>query len=917
MLDVGCSEGILGVLLARRGIEVTGVDINADALGFARELLAREPENVRGRVDLVHGDFLRTRELSGLYDTVVMGEMLQCVDDPRATLDRGLECLRPGGRVVATTPFGMPPDEDDRRTFSLTDMIELLRPRLGLEHLSVEGNDIRFVGSLSEDSEGSWQRLDAEAVLSMTDAALVALQTELYRMLAMRESRIERLQGSLQERMEVDRDARHIADTSRGEIKKLEFQVKLDQTALKQLKSRVDAKTKDLRATSRELQATMRQLQVTLSSTSFRVGVAMVSAVRRPLKLLKLPLDLLRIYLWKPASQAERAASQEPAGPGSSVSEATQPNGAQVYVDPDRPYVDPTKFMKFPVLSAPVARSGRPTVAAILDTFTEYALRHELDLVLMSPRSWRTQLERRRPVCLFVESAWMGNDGVWQDRIVGYESLEDNLLREVLEYCRSAGIPTVFWNKEAPPHFDNFLGAARDFDYVFTSDADCIPRYREALGHDRVYVLPFAAQPRLHNPSREADWPKYPVCFAGSWVSSRYPGRAETLRQLLDPSMSHGLHIFDRNLSRMDFGSDYRFPEQYNEAIKGTLTYDEMLTAYRCYDVMLNVNTVTESPTMFARRVFESLACGTPVISSESVGMTHMLAEHVRVSRNAEDTARHLEDLLGDEEARIRAGHLAYRYVHENHTYRHRINEVFSRIGLKPLGTEKAAVSVLTPTMRPGNVAHCLENFKKQAYENRELILILNNAEFDVDAIRRDVELIPNAQVIHVEGRTTLGDCLNRGVEAASGTYIAEMDDDDYYGERYLSDSVLAASFSDAEIVGKGAYFVYLVATETTALRETSPEHTFTSSVVAGNTIFVHTDAARDVMFAPLVRGEDTDFQRRAAWAGCRIYSTDRFNYLRVWDHKVSEHSWKISDAEFREKCSDYTPGLDFGRAMI
>ena len=61
MLDVGCSEGILGVLLARRGIEVTGVDINADALGFARELLAREPEDVRGRVDLVHGDFLRTR----------------------------------------------------------------------------------------------------------------------------------------------------------------------------------------------------------------------------------------------------------------------------------------------------------------------------------------------------------------------------------------------------------------------------------------------------------------------------------------------------------------------------------------------------------------------------------------------------------------------------------------------------------------------------------------------------------------------------------------------------------------------------------------------------------------------------------------------------------------------------------------
>ena len=924
VLDVGCSEGILAVLLARRGIAVTGIDSDPDALEFARDLLAKEPAEVRSRVELVYGDFLKAGQVAGLFDTLVMGELLECVDDPGAVLDNGMEHLRPGGRVVVTTPFGVHPREDHRRTFCLTDMIDLLRPRFGLEHLAVEDSGIRFVGWLSKDPQASWGRLDAEAILSMTDAALVASHTELYGMLEMRESRIERLQRRLQERVEVDRAARHTADTSRGEIKKLEFRVKLDRMALEQLKIQVDARTRELRARmrevrdrTRELRVVRDQLQMTVASTSFRVGVAMVSAIRRPLKLWKLPFELLRIYRSKPVPQAETAVSEKTAAPDSRVPEAPHPSPAEPYIDPDKPYVDPTKFIDFPVLPVPVARSGGPTVAAILDTFSEYALRHELDLVLMSPRSWRAQLEERRPVCLFVESAWRGNNGVWQNRIVGYEDLEDNLLREVLEYCSSAGIPTVFWNKEDPPHFDNFLGAAKGFDFVFTSDEDCVPRYREALGHDRVYVLPFAAQPRLHNPSRDRGWPRYPVCFAGSWVSNRYPGRAETLRQLLDPSIPHGLHIFDRNLSRMEFGTDYRFPERYNEAIKGTLSYDEMLTAYRCYDVMLNVNTIAASPTMFARRVFESLACGTPVISSESVGMRQMLGEHVRVAGSAEDTTGHLQELLGDEEGRIREGHVAYRHVHEHHTYRHRMNEVFRRIGVEPLGTGQPPVSVLTPTMRPGSIAHCLENFRKQAYENKELVLILNNAEFDVDAIRRDVESIPNAQVIHVEGRTTLGDCLNRGVEAASGRYVAEMDDDDHYGDRYLSDSVLAASFSDAEIVGKGAYFVYFVSTDDTALRENTPEHTYTSSVVAGNTIFVQTDAVRDILFAPLVRGEDTDFQRRAVWAGCRIYSTDRFNYLRVWDHQVSEHSWKISDAEFRKKCRDYTPGLDFDRAMI
>ena len=158
------------------------------------------------------------------------------------------------------------------------------------------------------------------------------------------------------------------------------------------------------------------------------------------------------------------------------------------------------------------------------------------------------------------------------------------------------------------------------------------------------------------------------------------------------------------------------------------------------------------------------------------------------------------------------------------------MDDLFRKVGLGSLGHEQPSVSVLIPTMRPEHVARCLENFTKQTYPEKELILILNNAEFDLDAIRKDAEAIPNAQVLYIKGHTTLGDCLNRGVEAASGKYIAKMDDDDHYGERFLSDSVLAASFSDAEIVGKGThFFMYFEESHATALlAELTPEHTFT-----------------------------------------------------------------------------------------
>ena len=915
VLDVGCSEGILEVLLARRGIMVTGVDVDADALDFARQQLAKESGDVRARVELIEGDFNGTQPVTGLFDTVVMGELLDHLDDPGAMLDRGLEHLRSGGQVVITTPFGVHPHEDNRPGFTLTDLIGLLKPRLGLESLSVEDNHIRFVGRLSEEKDVSWQSLDTETVLAMTDDALAASQWTMYRMLAARGSRIERLQRRLQKWVDTDRAIverlHRKATTDNARVKRAEFRFKLDRIALAQLKKEVQARTREVEARTRELGEIGRRLQVTRSSTSFLVGSTLVNAARRPLTLWKLPFQLLRLYRSKstPPPPVETPVPEGTSTPQYVVPEEPEPV-------PEDAYPDPSQFIDFPLLPIPESRADGPPVAAIMDTFTEHALRQEVNLVLMSPIHWRAQMEKRRPVCLFVESAWRGNNGGWQNLIVGYEGDDDNPLRELLEYCRSNGIPTVFWNKEDPPHFDNFIGAAKEFDYVFTSDADCVPRYREVLGHDRVYVLPFAAAPRIHNPSREKGWPNYPVCFAGSWVSRRYPERAEALQLLLDPALPKSLHIFDRNLTRPEYGPDYRFPDQYKEAIKGTLTYEEMLTAYRCYDVMLNVNTITESPTMFARRVFESLACGTPVISSESAGMSRMLEGHVRVTRSLEETKKHLQELLGDEEARVREGHLAYRHVHENHTYRQRIDEVFRRVGLDQVGSEQPSVSVLMPTMRPENVAHCLESFRKQAYENKELVLILNNAEFDVDAIRRDAGYIPNVQVLHIDGRTTLGDCLNLGVEAASGRYVAQMDDDDLYGERYLSDAVLAASFSDAEVVGKGSFFIYFEESNTTALRGAVPEHMFATSV-AGTTLFFRADIAREIQFKSISPRVDSHFLQAVAQVGGRIYSADRFNFVRVRVRQISEHTDQRLEAELLTQCRNLTTGLNLARAMI
>ena len=877
VLDVGCSEGILELLLARRAVQVTGVDRNAEALDFAGELLAREPEEVRERVQLVHADLLDSQLAADSFDTLVLGEILEHQQDPAPLLAGSLALLRPEGRVIITMPFGYHPHEDYHHTFCLSDFIALLKPCCALESLDVEDGYIRFAGRLSNNPGESWERLDAPAIVSITETALVGFQKRLYENMGRVGAEARRL------RQQLGRLQRQF-DASEEERERLQQQFRQGQGEVRVLRQR---------------------LQTTRSSISFLAGSALVAAAKQPWKLLGLPWEMWCIYRTARPGGRNRTANGTPAG---------TPDRAA----PSPPH-EPVEPLSFPPLDIPKPLGDGPTVAAILDTFSEYCLRYEANLVLLTRDGWRDQMEQSQPAFLLVESAWLGNDGEWSNLITRYDPLKASPLRELLRYCRQREIPTVFWNKEDPPNFDSFIDAAGEFDFVFTSDADCIPFYREKLGHDRIYVLPFAAQPKLHNPSREVEWSRHPVCFGGSWVGHRYPERAEALGSLLDAALPLGLHIFDRNLDRSDFGPlapDYRFPDRYRNAIKGTLSYAEMLTAYRCYDVMLNANSVTESPTMFSRRVLESLACGTPVISTESAGMRQMLGDHVRVAGSLEEATHHLEELLQDEEARAREGHLAYRYIHENHTYRHRMGEVLRRIGLESPASSGTSVSVVIPTKRPENVAHCLENFAKQTHREKELLLVLNNAEFDVDSIRRQAASIPNVSVLHIEGPTTIGDCLNRGIEVASGQYVARMDDDDVYGERYLSDMLLAANFSGAEINGKGTYYTQFWSRRMTALMGKAPDHTF-ATFVSGATMLIRRDLARQIPFESISLREDMNFLAAALQVGCRIYSADRFNFVRVRHQQTSAHSDPTPDSVFLRQCRDLKPGLDLSRAII
>jgi hypothetical protein len=565
----------------------------------------------------------------------------------------------------------------------------------------------------------------------------------------------------------------------------------------------------------------------------------------------------------------------------------------------------PVRSVSVPEIPMPDGPVARPdlVVATVLDPFSAACFRYEWQQIEPGPDDWRALFERQRPDLLFVESVWNGNEGRWKGAMTGSRAPWPQL-QEMVAWCREQGIPTVFWNKEDPPNYEKFIDSARLFDHVLTVDEDCVERYRADLGHDRVGVLPFAAQPRIHNPIRPPGARAYEVAFAGTYFAEKHPGRREQVETVLDPAREFDLHIF----SRMD-GVDarYRFPERFTEHVVGSLSYEQMLTAYKLYKVFLNITSVTESATTCSRRVFELAACGTPVLSAAARGVEAMFGELVPTTSSAEQTAGELAGLLASAELRDRLAHRALRTVLAGHTYGHRADEVLRQAGLPVTRSEPGKVSVLAATNRPHQLDHLLTQVARQTYPALQLVLVLHgfpaaDAVADAEARARAAG-ITDVVVRTAPAETNLGACLNIALDASDGAYVAKLDDDNYYGPEFLSDLVDAFTYTDAKIVGKWAHYVHLEATEATVLRFARLEHRYVDKV-QGGTIVADAALAHEVRFGDLPRGVDTDFLARSKARGALVYSADRYNFVSVRRGSPGAHTWQINDAELLARSS-------------
>ena len=130
VLDVGCGNGSeLALPLARRGLRVTGVDVDAASVEHANRLAEDLPNARFLRLDVAE---LKTEP----FDVVILSEVLEHVTEPRALLNASVRHLAADGVVVVTVPNGYGEFEMDSRLF------RLLRLQRVVDRLARSGREV-------------------------------------------------------------------------------------------------------------------------------------------------------------------------------------------------------------------------------------------------------------------------------------------------------------------------------------------------------------------------------------------------------------------------------------------------------------------------------------------------------------------------------------------------------------------------------------------------------------------------------------------------------------------------------------------------------------------------------------------------------------------------------------------------------
>lgn len=331
-------------------------------------------------------------------------------------------------------------------------------------------------------------------------------------------------------------------------------------------------------------------------------------------------------------------------------------------------------------------------IGLIADEFNVRYLSDAFDVILLNPDNYRDLLNSHALDLVLCMSSWRGAGYIGGVKIAEaapfYGPAGRFLARTILAFARSCGVPTVFQSIEDPPSYKVFLDVARSADFIFTSCVEMVDRYKVDTGSSKVFVAKYGVNPVVHNPigmfrSLRREELSASVMFAGAWYA-RFKGRCRDMSAIFDGVLetpSSRLTIIDRNLNSSERGDGRVFPYRYAKCIRPPVEYRALQRLHKLFVWTVNVNSVTDSATMCARRLYEVQALGCSILSNASRAVEVGFPAVFQVRRSGE-VASILRGYTRRELMSMRIE--GVRVLYSGCTVYDRMNEVLEIIGMPP-----------------------------------------------------------------------------------------------------------------------------------------------------------------------------------------------------------------------------------------
>ncbi|MGG0789890.1 glycosyltransferase [Peribacillus simplex] len=254
-------------------------------------------------------------------------------------------------------------------------------------------------------------------------------------------------------------------------------------------------------------------------------------------------------------------------------------------------------------------------------------------------------------------------------------------LQILCRLLKKYGVQHAYWATEDPrwrEEWSLYYIESTCPDFIFTIDRESIPFYQE-LGHSAHY-LPWACNPDFHKPGQRQDQYSCDIAVVATAGVLWNSYRKNSVQILLKPLIEKGYDvlIWGKRWDKLNLDIiGFEVPSKY---LRQKLPYLDTNDVYTSAKIVLGFqNTMTE----LTSRSFEVLAARGFLLSpcTPAIQETFVPGEHLACSQSVGETVELVDYYLKHEKERKKIAVSGQKEVYNNHTYRHRAEEILKIVG--------------------------------------------------------------------------------------------------------------------------------------------------------------------------------------------------------------------------------------------